>query len=195
MNTRAAATIALSLALVGCDEASVSGCLGPLCFVGSTESACDELGHCLCPTADTLDAAVASTVSAVRATARSCGTLGFNPTAGVAWNATLDLAATNHADDMRAFQFTDPTGSDGLSVTDRVAAVATPTFPYDRTLHQLVAEGKPSLDAVINTWLDTPAACASLMAVDVSQVGIACAGNTAVTAREPNRWSLVLGGD
>ncbi|MEM7376764.1 MAG: CAP domain-containing protein [Pseudomonadota bacterium] len=195
MNTRTAAAAALTLALVGCDDASVSGCLGPLCFVGSTESACEELGHCLCPTADALDAAVASTVSAVRAAARSCGTVGFTPTTTVAWNATLDLAATNHADDMRAFQFTDPTGSDGLGVADRVAAVAAPTFPFDQTLHQLVAEGEPSLDAVIDTWLGTPAACASLMAVDVSQVGIACAGNTAVSAREPNRWSLVLGGD
>ncbi|MEM6985192.1 MAG: CAP domain-containing protein [Pseudomonadota bacterium] len=197
MNTRSGAVWALPLSLLlsACDSSSVSGCLGPLCFIGSNNSDCNDIGHCLCPAAHDLDLDLAQALSDLRNSARQCGNV-FNASApAMSWNATLDAAATDHADDMRAFGFTDPIGSDGLSVANRVAAVAPLGFRYDQTLVQLVADGEPSLDRVLDHWLATPASCNSLMSTNLSHAGIACAGNSSVIAREVNRWSLVLGGE
>lgn len=195
--TRSRAILAslLAIALQACDSSSVQGCIGPLCFIGTNENDCADNGLCLCPLAADLDAELASALSTRRATQRSCGSVSYPATDAMNWDATLDAAAEVHADDMRAFAFTDPVGSNGLSVTDRVAAEATAGFAYDGTLFQLVTESKGTLDAALNTWLDIPAACTSLMSDAVTHAGIACSGNTQNAAREINRWSLVLGGE
>jgi|GEM_PF-4704716 len=195
MMPRLLAPLALIGLLVGCDSGSVAGCVGPLCFAGNNQSTCDDTGQCLCPSASALDLALPDALTTLRASARSCGSISEASASSLVWDATLDAAATAHADDMRQFGFTDPTGSDGLDVSNRVAAEAAASFRYDTTLHQLVTDGKSSLSDALDAWVATPAACSALMSRDVSHAGLACAGNTSGRANVVNRWSLVLGGE
>lgn len=181
-------------ALAGCDSSRVSGCLGPLCFVGINEDDCKERGHCLCPKAAALDRTLVEALSQLRAESRRCGSVTLAPVAAMRWDLTLDTAASDHADDMQFFGFTDPIGSNGLGVFSRVDAIAAPGFRYDQTLIQLVADGESSFSGALAYWLATPSSCMQLMSTNVTHAGIACAGNTRNPARDTNRWSLVLGG-
>ena len=60
-------------------------------------------------------------------------------------------------------------GSDGLSVRDRVTNAS-----YDwSAVGENIADGQPTIDAVMTAWLDSPGHCANIMFSSYSEIGAA----------------------
>jgi len=108
-------------------------------------------------------------VNNARSQARNCGTVNYNATAALSWNCTLEAVADEHSRDMGDHNFFSHTGSDGLSVGDRVTNAG-----YDWTaVGENIAAGQPTIDTVMNAWLDSPGHCANIMYPSYTEIGAA----------------------
>lgn len=94
-------------------------------------------------------------------------------------NPDLQAAAQFHADDMvRSGQFRH-TGSNGSSVSDRVASAGYRAC----AVAENIAQGQPDIRSVISAWMASPEHRANLLNAELSQFGFARNGDT---------WVLVL---
>ncbi|KAG7381471.1 hypothetical protein PHYPSEUDO_006011 [Phytophthora pseudosyringae] len=67
-------------------------------------------------------------------------------------NKKLQNAAQQHSDDQAANNYMDHTGTDGTSITDRVAQAG-----YDwSSVAENVAAGQPDVDSVMESWMNSP---------------------------------------
>jgi uncharacterized protein YkwD len=106
-------------------------------------------------------------VNNARLQARNCGTVDYKATAALSWNCTLEAVADEHSRDMGDVNFFSHTGSDGLSVGDRVTNAG-----YVWTsVGENIAAGQPTIDAVMNAWLDSPGHCANIMSPTYTEIG------------------------
>jgi uncharacterized protein YkwD len=108
-------------------------------------------------------------VNNARSQARTCGTDNYPASAVLSWNCTLEAVADEHSRDMGDVNFFSHTGSDGLSVGDRVTNAG-----YNwNAVGENIAAGQPTIDAVMTAWLDSPGHCANLMHPSYTEIGAA----------------------
>jgi uncharacterized protein YkwD len=125
-------------------------------------------------------------VNNARSQARNCGTVNYKATAALSWNCTLEAVADAHSRDMGDHNFFSHTGSDGLSVGNRVTNAG-----YDwSAVGENIAAGQPTIDVVMNAWLDSPGHCANIMSPSYSEFG---ATSYAVSGSDyPIYWTQVF---
>jgi uncharacterized protein YkwD len=125
-------------------------------------------------------------VNNTRSQTRNCGTVNYPATAALSWNCTLENVAYEHSRDMGDHNFFSHTGSDGLSVGDRVKSAG-----YDwSAVGENIAAGQPTIDAVMKAWLDSPGHCANIMFSSYSEIG---AASYAVSGSDyPIYWTQVF---
>ena len=108
-------------------------------------------------------------VNNARSQARNCGTANYKATVALSWNCTLEAVADEHNSDMGDHNFFSHTGSDGLSVGDRVTNAG-----YNwSAAGENIAAGQPTIDAAMKAWLDSPGHCANIMSTSYTEIGAA----------------------
>jgi len=106
-------------------------------------------------------------VNNARSKARTCGTDNFPAIAVLSWNCTLEAVADEHSRDMGNVNYFSHTGSDGLSIGDRVTNAG-----YVWTaVGENIAAGQPTIDVVMNAWLGSPGHCANIMSPTYTEIG------------------------
>ncbi len=121
-----------------------------------------------------------------RASARQCGTDDFPAAAPLSWNCTLAQAASNHSLDMATVNFFDHTGSDGLSVNNRVTNLG---YTY-QAVGENIAAGQASIEQVMTGWLNSAGHCRNIMNPAFTEMG----GNltTSDSADFSSYWTAVF---
>lgn len=132
------------------------------------------------------DKQMLSQVNSARAVARSCGDQFYPPAAALSWHCTLEDVAYAHSRDMGDHNFFSHTGSDGLSVGERVTNAG-----YIWTaVGENIAAGQLTIDAVMTDWLDSPGHCANIMRPAYTEFG---AASYIVTGSDyPIYWTQVF---
>jgi uncharacterized protein YkwD len=104
-----------------------------------------------------------------RAVARTCGNVGYPAVAALSWHCTLENVAYAHSRDMGDYNFFSHTGSDGLTVADRVTNAG---YTWS-SVGENIAAGQPTVDAVMIAWLGSAGHCANIMRASFSETGAA----------------------
>jgi uncharacterized protein YkwD len=108
-------------------------------------------------------------VNDARSSSRSCGNDIMPSVAALGWNCLLQNAAQRHSEDMENNNFFSHTGSNGLSVSDRVTA-----SDYDwSSVGENIAAGQTSITQVMVGWLESPGHCRNIMAARSTEFGSA----------------------
>jgi uncharacterized protein YkwD len=108
-------------------------------------------------------------VNAARSQSRSCGSENYPAAAALSWHCTLEDVAYAHSRDMGDHNFFSHTGSDGLTVGDRVSNAG-----YDwSAAGENIAAGQQTIDSVMAAWLDSPGHCANIMRPLFTEFGMA----------------------
>ncbi len=108
-------------------------------------------------------------VNAARSEPRDCGNDSYPATAALSWHCTLEDVAYAHSRDMGDNNFFSHTGSDGLTVGDRVRNAG-----YDwSAVGENIAAGQQTIDTVMAAWLDSPGHCANIMGTLYTEFGMA----------------------
>ena len=108
-------------------------------------------------------------VNDVRSQARNCGSVSYPATTALSWHCTLEDVAYDHSRDMGDHNFFSHTGSDGLTVGDRVKNAG-----YDwSAVGENIAAGQQAINTVIDAWLDSPGHCANIMHSVYTEFGAA----------------------
>jgi len=108
-------------------------------------------------------------VNAARSRSRNCGSKDYPATTALSWHCTLEDVAYAHSRDMGDYNFFSHTGSDGLTVGDRVRNAG-----YDwSAVGENIAAGQETIDIVMAAWLDSPGHCANIMSPVYTEFGAA----------------------
>ena len=108
-------------------------------------------------------------VNTARSQPRNCGSENYPATAALSWQCTLEDVAYAHSQDMGDYNFFSHTGSDGLTVGDRVRNAG-----YDwSAVGENIAAGQQAINTVIDAWLDSPGHCANIMHSVYTEFGAA----------------------
>ena len=106
-------------------------------------------------------------VNIARSQPRDCGSINYPAVAPLAWHCSLDDASYAHSRDMGDYNFFSHTGSDGLTVGDRVI-----NDGYDwSAVGENIAAGQQTIDIVMAVWLDSPGHCANIMSPAYTEFG------------------------
>lgn len=133
------------------------------------------------------DRAMLAAVNAARASSRSCGKRFYEATSPLRWNCTLAAVADAHSKDMASHNFLDHTGPDGLGFADRIHAAGY----VSSALGENVAAGYPTVDAVLQSWLESPGHCSNIMNPRFHELGAAFAESAVSTYKI--YWTQVFG--
>ena len=125
-------------------------------------------------------------VNDARALARTCGTVNYPATTALSWHCTLEAAAYQHSRDMGDHNFFSHTGSDGLSVGDRVTNAG---YTWS-AVGENIAAGYPAVDTVMTAWLGSPGHCANIMRASYTEFG--AASYAVVGSDYPIYWTQVF---
>jgi len=131
-----------------------------------------------------------TTVNAVRAQARVCGSRGSFPAVSpLAWNCKLEAAALRHSKDMAEQDFFSHTGSDGSTVGTRTTQAG---YSWSR-VGENIAAGTPlsSVGAVVQAWVDSPGHCENIMRSSYTELGAAKYSEN--SSRYGVYWTQVFG--
>ena len=125
-------------------------------------------------------------VNTARSQPRNCGSENYQATAALSWHCTLEDVAFAHSQDMGDYNFFSHTGSDGLTVGDRVRNAG-----YDwSAIGENIAAGQQTIDTVMAAWLDSPGHCANIMRSVYTEFG---AANHSVDGSDnPIYWTQVF---
>jgi len=143
------------------DPAPGSGETSPY-NLGSTSQAVIE--QCM----SEADLQMLTQVNHARARSRDCGSDHYPAAAALAWHCTLEDVAAAHSRDMGDHNFFSHTGSDGLTVGDRVTNAG---YAWSG-VGENIAAGQQDIDAVMGAWLDSPGHCANLMQPAFTEIGM-----------------------
>lgn len=125
-------------------------------------------------------------VNHARSSSRSCGDDNMPAVAALSWNCMLQNAAQRHSEDMGNNDFFSHTGSDGLSVSDRVTASA---YIWS-SVGENIAVGQTSITQVMTAWLNSPGHCRNIMSARSTEFGSAVVTTTA--ANYSHYWTQVF---
>ncbi|MEM9102907.1 MAG: CAP domain-containing protein [Pseudomonadota bacterium] len=98
-------------------------------------------------------------VNQARSQQRRCGDESMDAVELLTWNCELADAAVSHSEDMATVNFFSHTGSDGLSVADRVSNAG---YSWSR-VGENIAVGQRTVEVVMEGWLDSPGHCRNIM--------------------------------
>lgn len=119
---------------------------------------------------DTLDdfqAFMLDVVNEARGQSRNCGAEFFPEAPPVTWDERIEAAAQMHAEDMAANENVSHTGSDGSEPGDRLLTEGYDWFTWGENVLFGINNGADALD----TLLDSPPHCGSIMNPDFQEVG------------------------
>lgn len=125
-------------------------------------------------------------VNNARAVARDCGGTTYPAAAALSWNCTLDSVASAHSIDMGDHNFFSHTGSDGLTVADRVTNAG---YQWS-AVGENIAAGQSTVTTVMAAWLSSPGHCANIMNAAFTEIG--AAGYTVTGSDYPIYWTQVF---
>lgn len=125
-------------------------------------------------------------VNLARGSSRACGDGQMPAVAELGWNCQLRAAAQGHSGDMAKKNFFDHTGSDGLSVSDRVTASG---YSWD-SVGENIAAGQSNIAQVMVGWLDSPGHCRNIMSSSFAEFGSALVTNN--ESDYPTYWTQVF---
>ncbi|MGD8620224.1 MAG: CAP domain-containing protein [Gammaproteobacteria bacterium] len=108
-------------------------------------------------------------VNIARSQPRSCGGENYPATAALRWHCTLEDVAYAHSRDMGDYNYFSHTGSDGLTVGDRVRNAGYDWFAVGEN----IAAGQETIETVMAAWLDSPGHCANIMRSVYTEFGAA----------------------
>jgi uncharacterized protein YkwD len=123
-----------------------------------------------CGIAD-FEAQALARINQIRAQARTCGARGAFAAAGaLAWNGTLDRAATGHSTDMAQRHYFSHTSPDGQTMAERVSAAG-----YRWTaVAENIAAGQADIAAALAAWVASDGHCVNLMGATYRDVALSC---------------------
>lgn len=126
-----------------------------------------------------------------RARGRTCRPAGERVTgAPLAWSSSLAAAALVQAREMALLNRMGHRDSENRGLGERLRSLG---YRFSAAAEN-VAVGYPSLDEVVDAWLESEGHCENLMNAAVLELGLACIDGSAAGAREERRfWTLVLG--
>ena len=113
-------------------------------------------------------------VNQARAVPRRCGDKAFAAAPALAWDATLEKVAAQHASDMAINDYFSHTGHDGSTPAQRVAHAG---YRW-RMTGENIAAGQLSPEAAVEGWIKSPGHCENLMNGGYSGMGVAAAVNS-----------------
>lgn len=131
--------------------------------------------------------ALLAEINRARAQPRLCGSESMPAAPALRWSAPLASAAAVHSADMAAHNFFDHRGSDGSTLTTRVAQVG---YSWSG-LAENIAAGNATARSTVQQWLGSASHCRSMMRASYTDMGGACYANPRATYRY--YWTLVLG--
>jgi uncharacterized protein YkwD len=108
-------------------------------------------------------------VNTARSQSRNCGSENYPATAALSWQCTLEGVAYAHNRDMGDHNFFSHTGSDGLTVGDRVRNAG---YVWS-AVGENIAAGQQTIDIVMAAWLESPGHCANIMRSMYTELGAA----------------------
>ena len=108
-----------------------------------------------------------------RAAGQQCGNTFYDPVGPVEWNDLLEDAALMHSEDMAAGQFLNHTGSDGSRPGDRMKEAGYSWSTYGEN----IASGQGSVQAAMNSWLNSEGHCKNIMNSSFKEFALACRKN------------------
>ncbi|GAA3917083.1 CAP domain-containing protein [Litoribacillus peritrichatus] len=125
-------------------------------------------------------------VNAARASGYQCGNDNLPAVAALTWSCVLEQAAFSHSTDMATNNFFSHTGSDGLSVSNRVDATG-----YDwSAVGENIAAGQTSVTQVVQGWLNSEGHCRNIMSVNFSEFASARVNTS--SSDYPSYWTQVF---
>jgi len=148
-------------------------------------AAAPDGGSGACP--DGLEAEeVLRKLNALRASARSCGTLALPAAATLRWDARLVASSQRYAQELARRDSLSHEGQQSRSLRERLSGAGYRM----RLAGENLAAGPETLDEALAQWLSSPDHCDNLMAADFEDVGLAC---VAAGGRYERFWVLHLG--
>ncbi len=135
-------------------------------------------------------AEVLQRLNAVRASGKTCHAAGpMTVGAPLVWSEGLAAAARTQSREMAALNRMGHRDSENRNLGERLRAQG---YVFTSAAEN-VAVGYPSLEEVIDAWLDSEGHCENLMSSAVLELGLACIDGTDIGIREERRyWTLVL---
>ncbi|ABC30858.1 uncharacterized protein with SCP/PR1 domains [Hahella chejuensis KCTC 2396] len=125
-------------------------------------------------------------INDARAQSRYCGEAFCQIASPLLWNERLALAAEEHSWDMAQNGFFDHIGGDGWPVGERATRNG---YRWSRVAEN-ISYGSNSVEEVVVGWLGSPGHCGNIMALEYTDMGMACACSVAAPASV--YWTLVL---
>jgi transforming growth factor-beta-induced protein len=126
-------------------------------------------------------------VNKVRAQGANCGGMSFGAAGPLTLNAQLNSAAQKHSEDMAAGQemsHTTPSGAvhyaPGTTFSERAEQAG---YAYQRVAEN-VAFGYPTVEAVMDGWMNSPGHCRNIMNPELTELGL---------GESENYWTQVFG--
>ena len=114
-----------------------------------------------------IDQSMLEAVNAARAQARLCGLNSMPSVPAVAWNCTLASVSVGHSSDMASNNFFSHTGSNGLSMVNRIENA---NYEY-RSIGENIAAGQATVESVMSGWLESPGHCENIMSANYTELG------------------------
>lgn len=140
--------------------------------------------------ADVSPEAVAQRLNDVRHRGAGCPTGGWSTAPPLAWNERLVDAARVQAREMARLGRMSHRDSQDRGLGERLRAAG---YRFNTAVEN-VAIGYPSVDDVVDAWLESEGHCENLMNASVREFGLACTDAASNGAPEERRyWALVLG--
>lgn len=112
-------------------------------------------------------------INQARSQGRQCGNQFYPAAPPLKWNATLEKASQNHADDMAKNQYFSHQGRDGSSPFQRLERLGYRFW----TAAENISAGRATAEQAMSGWLKSAGHCANIMNPDVQEVGMAMAHN------------------
>lgn len=113
-------------------------------------------------------------VNAARSKPRKCGRTSYEAAPPVKLSATLNKAASIHAQDMARNSHFEHQGTDGSSPAHRATRVG---YRWQH-IAENIAAGAPTAQSVVDGWLKSPGHCVNIMGAQYREMGIAFALNS-----------------
>ena len=128
-------------------------------------------------------------INQYRAAGADCRSGGsYAPATALVWSDLLTQAAAGHSLDMASKNYFSHTSADGRTMVNRIDATG---YQWS-ALGENIAAGYPSVNAVVDGWLQSDGHCANLMNPNFRDMGLACAAG-APTSTYRTYWTLDLG--
>lgn len=119
-------------------------------------------------------------VNYYRSTGCTCGKKYMPPVPAITYNMALEQAAQSHANDMANKNYYAHTSPQGTTLSHRITAQG-----YDWiAASENIASGQPTIQIVMQGWLNSPKHCENIMNFSYKEMGI---------ARKNNLWTQVFG--